>query len=207
MGIIRKFFNQTRKPDGILGCLMLHFMNFGHGSLADWSITKLPDIQPNRIAELGCGGGRNISVLLEKYPNSRVDGVDYSALSAEKAVIYNAASIAAQKCTVSVGDVSTLELKENVYDLATAFETIYFWPGLEKCFGNVYKILKDGGRFLIVCESDGCDNTGEKYEKIIDGMKVYNSNQIEDALKKAGFKTAETFHHKKNPWIAVIAQK
>ena len=32
------------------------------------------------------------------------------------------------------------------YELATAFETIYFWPGLEKCFAEVARILKPGVR-------------------------------------------------------------
>ena len=43
------------------------------------------------------------------------------------------------------------------YELATAFETIYFWPGLEKCFAEVARILKPGGIFMIVNESDGTD--------------------------------------------------
>ena len=44
---------------------------------------------------------------------------------------------------VKQGDVSALNLQDNTYDLATAFETIYFWPGLEKCFSEVARILKD----------------------------------------------------------------
>ena len=33
--------------------------------------------------------------------------------------------------------VSALTLPEEEYDLATAFETIYFWPGLKECFSQV----------------------------------------------------------------------
>lgn len=40
------------------------------------------------------------------------------------------------------------------YDLATAFETIYFWPRLEKCFSQVANVLKPGACFLIVNESE-----------------------------------------------------
>ena len=35
------------------------------------------------------------------------------------------------------------------YDLVTAFETIYFWPGLEKSFSEVCRVLKKGGTFAI----------------------------------------------------------
>ena len=43
------------------------------------------------------------------------------------------------------------------FDLATAFETAYFWPGLEKCFGEVCRVLRPGGVFMICIESDGTD--------------------------------------------------
>ena len=207
MGIIKRFFNQTRKPEGFLGSLMLYGMNSGHAVLADWAMSYLPQTVPQKAVDLGCGGGRNVAALLKRYPQAVVDGVDYSPLSAEKAVIYNAASIACGKCTISVGDVSDLKLVDNSYDLATAFETIYFWPGLEKCFANVHDILKENAWFLIACESDGMDGMGDRFENIIDGMKVYKVNEIEDALKAAGFKDIKTIHHNSHPWIAVLAKK
>ena len=207
MGIIKRFLNQTRKPEGILGSLMLRGMNTGHAVLADWALSQMPLIEPLKVVDLGCGGGRNVGALLKKYPQSIVDGVDYSPLSVEKAIVYNAASIAHNKSTISVGDVSNLQLTSNTYDLATAFETIYFWPGLETCFANVHRILKDDGRFLIVCESDGMDGMSERYEKIIEGMKVYKANEIESALKSVDFRDIKTFHHGKHSWIVVLAKK
>ena len=207
MGIIKRFMNQTRKPEGFLGSLMLRGMNYGHVPVSTWGLSQLTLSTPKKVVDLGCGGGRNVAELLKKYPQAVVDGVDYSPLSVEKAIIYNAASIARNKSTISTGDVSDLKLAPESYDLVTAFETIYFWPGLEKCFTNVYGILKNHGCFLIVCECDGTDNTGERYEKIIEGMKVFKEDTIESALKAAGFKDIKTIHHEKNPWIAVLAQK
>ena len=42
MALLRKFFNQTRKPEGFLGKLMLSGMNSGHAKLADWGFEHLP---------------------------------------------------------------------------------------------------------------------------------------------------------------------
>ena len=207
MGIFKRFLNQTRKPEGILDSLMLRGMNSGHAVISDWALSQLPMIVPQKAVDMGCGGGRNVAALLKKYPQAVIDGVDYSPLSVEKAIVYNAASIARNRCTISVGDVSNLQIAPNTYDLVTAFETIYFWPGLEKCFANVHRILKQDGCFLIVCESDGTDGMGERYEKLIDGMKVYKANEIESALHSAGFKDIKTIHHDKHPWIAVLAKK
>lgn len=205
MGFLKSFFNQTRRPEGVLGRFMLTTMNPGHAKLADWGLGYVSALSPRRIAELGCGGGRNIAALLSLYPAASVDGVDYSALSVEKARKTNRAAIEAGRCTVREGDVSALDLPAGAYDLATAFETVYFWPGIENCFARVYQILRPGGAFLIVNESDGTDNTGERFEGIIEGMKVYTADELERALKAAGFGSVDVFHHPKKPWIAVKA--
>ena len=207
MGLFKSFVSQTRKPEGFLGKMMLGGMNSGHAKLADWGFSYLPETSPSKIVDLGCGGGRNAGELLKKYPDAHVTAVDYSDLSVEKAREYNRDMIASGRCRVLQGDVSDLQLPAGKYDLATAFETVYFWLGLEKCFGQVSKVLKPGGYFLICNESDGMDAAGLKFEKIIDGMKCHTVEEIEKALKAAGFSIVRADHHKTKPWITVIAEK
>ncbi|MBR3141679.1 MAG: class I SAM-dependent methyltransferase [Clostridiales bacterium] len=207
MGLYKKFVNQTRKPEGTLGKMMVNGMNSGHAKLADWGISHLPEMEPSKILELGCGGGRNAGELAKKYPSANVTAIDYSEVSVAKSKEYNKELIASGKMTVKQGDVSDLRLPVDTYNLATAFETIYFWPGLEKCFTEVYKVLKSGGVFMIVNESDGTDDTSLKYEKIIDGMKCYTIEQIGAALKAAGFSKVTSDHYEGKPWITVIAVK
>ena len=207
MGIMKKFFNQTRKPEGTLGKLMLSSMNSGHAKMADWGFSHLPQLTPDRIVELGCGAGRNAGELLKRYPKAHVTAIDYSALSVEKAREYNREGITAGRCIIQQGDVSELQLPPKSFDLATAFETVYFWPGIENCFAQVAKVLKPGAYFLICNESDGLDATGKKFEKIIDGMKVYKAEELEAALRKAGFTEVSTDHYGSKPWITVLARK
>ena len=207
MGLFKNYVSQTRKPEGRLGMMMLNGMNSGHAKMADWGLSHLKTIAPKTIVDLGCGGGRNIGEQLKKYPDAKGTAIDYSELSVEKATEYNKEFITAGRLVIKQGNVSALELPDSIYDLATAFETIYFWPGLEKCFAEVARILKDGGYFMIVNESDGKDAAGLKFEKIIDGMKCYTVEQISDALSAAGFSKIKTDHHKSKPWITVLAKK
>ena len=207
MGLFKDYVSQTRKPEGFLGRMMLSGMNSGHAKLADWGFTHLPDIAPVKAVDLGCGGGRNAGELLKRYPEAHVTAIDYSDLSVEKARQYNRDMIAAGRCAVRQGDVSSLELPARAFDLATAFETVYFWPGLEKCFAQVVKVLKPGGYFMICNESDGTDATSLKFEKIIDGMKNHTVEDIEAALKAAGFSGVKSDHHPSKPWITVLARK
>lgn len=208
MGLLKKFFAQTRKPEGFLGKLMVGGMNGGgHAKLADWGLSHLDGNNPKKIAELGCGGGRNAKELLRRYPGAKLTALDYSEVSVEKTKKTNKSEIAAGRCTVVQGSVAELPFADGQFELATAFETVYFWPGLEQCFAEVCRVLKPGGRFLICNESDGTDATSLKFEKWIDGMKCYTAEQLTAALKKAGFSEVQADRHPSRPWLTVLARK
>lgn len=71
------------------------------------------------------------------------------------------------------------------FALVTAFETVYFWPDIEKSFAGVRRILSDGGTFLIVNEDDGLSGNNGKWEKIIDGMHTYTPVELKTHLTAA----------------------
>lgn len=207
MGLYKKFINQTRKPEGFLGKMMVDGMNSGHAKLSNWGMSHLNGFYPSTIAELGCGGGRNTAELLKLYPKAIITALDYSEVSVDKAKNFNRDMIAAGRCTVIQGNVADLPFEDDAFDLATAFETIYFWPGLEHCFSEVYRVLIPGGTFMICNESDGTDETSKKYEKIIEGMRCYTIEELTTALFAAGFSDVRSDHHDSKPWITVIARK
>ena len=209
MGLLKRFLNQCQKPEGFLGKVMIKGMNSTHAKVADWGLTHLERLEskPTDVVDIGCGGGRNAGELLKMYPSARVMAIDHSPLSVEKAREYNKAMIAAGRCAVQEGDVSALQLEAGSFDLATAFETIYFWPGLEACFAEVAKVLRPGGYFMIVNELDGENAWGPRFARIIDGMENYTLREIEAALRAAGFSNVEADHHPSKPWLTVLARK
>lgn len=207
MGLAKKFFSNAAKPSGFMGKIMIAGMNIFHARVANWGLSRLNIPEPSEIAELGCGGGKNIRDLLTKYPHSHVTGVDYSPLSLEKAQRYNRKFISSGRCELVEGDVSAMKFDDGKFDLATAFETIYFWPGLAKCFGEVRRILKDGGHFVIVSESDGKDKPSQWFNSIIDAMNLYTPEEIESALSAAGFTEIHTEHHPSQSWLVIVSCK
>ena len=207
MGLFRKYVNNTRKPEGLLGSIMIWGMNVGHARMAKWGMNHFPQMDLKTILDIGCGGGRNASELLKKYQNATLTAIDYSPLSVAKTKAYNRRLMEQKRCIVQEANVVSLPFENGAFDLATAFETIYFWPDLPRCFIEVRRILKNGGYFCIVSESDGTDIEGQKYEKIIEGMKNYTVPQIMDTLYATGFGSVRSFHHETKPWIIVIAEK
>lgn len=77
MGLFRKIVSQTRKPEGVLGKMMVKGMNGGHAKMADWGLSHLTKANPSKMIELGCGGGRNARELLVRYPSADITAIDY----------------------------------------------------------------------------------------------------------------------------------
>lgn len=207
MGLYQKFVGNTRKPDGLLGKLMVTGMNVGHAALAEWGCGFLGEEAPSYILDIGCGGGANIKRFLKSNPGACVTGLDYSSVSVETARKLNAEAIAEGRCEIIQGDVSRVHLPADKFDLATAFETVYFWPEIQRSVQNVFGSIAPGGRFLIVNESTGVDPAAVKYAKIIDGMNLYTPERLTDILTAVGFCKVEVHQAENNPWIAVLARK
>ncbi|MBO4695356.1 MAG: class I SAM-dependent methyltransferase [Clostridia bacterium] len=207
MKLYKKFFVNAKEPKGLLGKIMVNRMNIHHKELSTWGRENIPHFSPSTILEIGCGGGRNTKELLKKYPEAKVVAIDYSNISVDKTKKYNKKAINADRCTVLQQDVSKLDVEKNVFDLATAIETVYFWPRIEECFRNVYEALKDNGVFVIVNEADGLGEESSKMDGIIEGYRVYTAEELENLLKVAGFSDVKSTHHISSPWITVIATK
>ena len=141
------FFENTRKPVGLGGKIMVAMMNIGHSAMAAWGLHFLQLAPDAIVLDCGCGGGANIKTLLKRCPKGKVQGIDYSAVSVEKTRKVNAGAIAAGRCAVQQASVAELPFEAEQFDVVTAFETVYFWPELTQNFREVYRVLKPGGTF------------------------------------------------------------
>ena len=98
--MFQKLFQNTRKPQGALGKLMVLSMNNGHARLAQWGVQYLPHKAPQKLLDIGCGGGAYLSVMLRLYPDCTAEGLDYSEVSVAAAQKKNADAIKFGRCQV-----------------------------------------------------------------------------------------------------------
>ena len=201
------FFQNTCKPDGLGGRLMVKMMNSGHAKLANWGFSQIQAKADAQVLDAGCGGGANVAVWLDKCPEGRVTGMDYSEVSVAEARKVNGAVIKAGRCDVVRGNAAALPFENEAFDIVSAFETVYFWPGLEACFAEVNRVMMPGGTFMICNESDGTNAADEKWLKLIDGMRIYTENELRAALEKAGFTEIESRSEPKKHWLCMLAKK
>ena len=187
MGLLRKFFSNTGKPQGTMGKIVVAMMNRGHAGVAAWGFSHLDLCGDEHVLDCGCGGGANIAVFLRMADEGHVTGLDYSPVSVDKAREVNHAAIAAGRCEIVQGNVLELPFDDGRFDVVTAFETVYFWPELARCFAEIHRVLKPGGVFMITNEATGKTKSHEKWQKIVDGMSVYTGEELESLLTNAGF--------------------
>lgn len=206
MSLIKKFFQNTAKPEGFLGRIMVSGMNSGHSKVALWGFSQWKTDYDDDILDIGCGGGANIGVWL-KRTEGKVTGVDYSDVSVEKSKKLNAEDVKAGRCKVIHANVMSLPFEDESFNCASAFETVYFWPDLAEAFTEVFRVLKPGGRFFICNEADGLNEADLKWVGMIDGMRIYNEEELRFYLEKAGFSDISVVHDKPNHRIAIEAKK
>lgn len=199
--MLNRFFQNTRKPVGTLGRMMLKGMNTGHAKMAAWGFSLLALRENTHILDVGCGGGANIAVMLKEVPGSIVDGLDYSEESVAFSKKTNAAYLG-NRCTIQQGDVSSLPYADQSLDHVTAFETIYFWPNLEAAFHEIRRTLKPDGTFLICCESDDAEDT--TWSSRIEGMTVHRGEDVKNLLSKSGFRNVQ-LHRNDKGWVCLVA--
>lgn len=175
------FFDNMRKPEGKLGNIQLKSMNKEHTPVSLWGLKHLNITPDDTVLDIGCGGGININRMAEKA--KKVYGIDYSEESVKLSREVNSRQINEGKVEVLEGNVKSLPFKDNTFDIITAFETVYFWPDIEKCFGEVKRVLKPGGIFLIGMETNGSDNLIMRFWQHFIDMTLYDDAEIMEFLK------------------------
>jgi len=205
MSVLSKFYRNTRKPEGFGGRVMLSVMNAGHNANALWGLSHIEVPPEAGILDIGCGGGKNIGNLLSRAPQGSVCGVDYSPESVEKSRKLNKTAVSAGKAEVIRASVSALPFEAGKFDIATAFETVYFWPDLIHDFMEVRRVLRENGVFLI-CNEVSRPEGNEKWMKMLD-MPVYTKDDLSRALLEAGFCGITCHEHKNGQWLCVTARK
>lgn len=203
MSLTKKYLKNCKKPEGAFGRMVLGVMNRRHAPLSNWALDSVPWSDHSRILDVGCGGGANIARMFDRYPHARIDGIDYSPDSVRVSKKIHAARPAGS-CEIRQGDVMHLPYPDAAYDVVTAFETVYFWPDVVGGFQQIFRVLRPGGKLLVVCELDD-SQAGGKWAARCDGMTVYTGEQLKDMLEQAGFQVTRLHRH--NAWICLEAAK
>jgi len=195
--------DQYRCPVGPQGKLIASMMNKHHESLTLWGLTKVTIGSDSVILDVGCGGGKTVSRLTRLAPQGKVFGIDYSVDMVNFSRKINKSLIAQNRVEIIEGSVEKIGFQNDFFDLVTAVETYYFWENFSEALMQIKRVLKSGGKMLLVNElMFGITDTKTIEETHV---KLFPLEEMVKVTKKVGFSGVQLFIE--SPWNAIIAQK
>jgi SAM-dependent methyltransferase len=205
------FIGQYRKPVGWFGRFTLWRMNRSHSKLTDWGLTHVSVSKGDMLLDVGCGGGATVGKLALKAAEGKVYGVDHSETSVAASKKKNARWIAKGRVEIRQASVSQLPFSANIFDLVTAVETHFWWSNLPEALHEILRVLKPGGRLLIVAEvykgaPTMASRLAEKHASVT-GMTLLSADEHRDLFERAGYEEVEIIEERKKGWICSVGRK
>ena len=198
---------QVRKPSRYVGRFFAWMMNSSHSALTDWALSHVAVSRDATVLDVGCGGGRTIAKLAATA--ARVYGIDYAAGSVAGSRALNRKLIAEGRVRVEQAAVSKLPFEDEFFDLATAIETQYYWPDKVNDMREIGRVLKPGGRLLVVAES----YKGGKDDWLLGpimrllGSKGLTVDDHRALFVAAGFAEIEIIEERSRGWLCAMGRK
>ena len=115
-------------------------------------------------------------------------------------------NVTATSATVG-GNITKIPLAREIFDLATAFETIYYWPSFDACLVEILRVLKPGGTLVIGNEMNGESESDREMEHAVGAMRIYTGDELRMFLKDAGYTHIRVRHDDQRRFLCVAAQK
>ena len=209
MSLIDKLLNQCSKPTGWLGRFSLWTMNIRHAKLTDWGLEHVSIKRGDVILDVGCGGGRTVRKLAAVAAEGKVYGIDHSEESVAAARRTNKQEIERGRVEIRQGSVSALPFTGDLFDLVTAVETHYFWPDLPADMREVLRVLKPGGRLVIIAEAYKGGKHDKPLQKVAEWTKmaILSVDEHRELFSRAGYSDVQMIEKYDKGWLCGIGRK
>jgi ubiquinone/menaquinone biosynthesis C-methylase UbiE len=179
--------------------------------VTDWGLSHISVGSGDTILDVGCGGGRTVSKLAGLAAQGKVYGLDHSEESVAASKKTNADGIANGRADIRLGSVSQLPFPDGMFDLVTAVETHFWWPDLPGDMREILRVLKPGGKLIIIAEVYKGANTKmaelcERYAPRT-GMTLLDIEEHRELFRNAGYSDVQVSVEQKKGWLCGVGTK
>jgi len=171
-----------------------------------------------KVLDVGCGVGGPMRSIA-RFSGANIEGVNNNDYQLAKLQQYNEAGGLARLCSGFKGDFMNLQMPDQTYDAAYAFEATCHAPDKVAAFREIYRTLKPGSLFAAYewCMTGTFRPDDLQHQRIKKGIETGDSlpdiatiPQTLDAIRAAGFELVE--HHdaastadRDTPWYLPLA--
>lgn len=143
------------------------------------------------VVDLGSGAGNDAFVARSiTGPSGKVIGVDFTEAMLQKARI-NAEKLNFSNVEFRQGDIEDLPLRDDIADVVVSNCVLNLVPDKTKAFGEIYRVLKNGGHFSIsdivvnATLPESIQKAAEMYAGCVSGA-IHKDDYLE-IINSAGF--------------------
>ena len=170
------------------------------------------------MLDLGCGEGRHIFGLMEKFPDLKCIGLDPHLESLEKAFegLKFLESISNSKTNFLSGSAYSLPFSDDSFDLVVCSEVLEHLHDYKDAIKEINRVLKPGGQFLASVPAEFpekiCWLLSEAYQNQPGGhLRIFKKNELikEVAEHNFSFESSQRFHsiHSAYWWLRCLFWK
>jgi len=170
------------------------------------------------MLDLGCGEGRHIFGLMEKFPDLKCIGLDPHIESLDKAFegLKFLESISNTKTNFLSGSAYSLPFSDDSFDLVVCSEVLEHLHDYKDAIKEINRVLKPGGQFLASVPAEFpekiCWFLSEAYQNQPGGhLRIFKKNKLikEVAEHNFSFESSQRFHsiHSAYWWLRCLFWK
>ncbi len=207
--LTQKRLKNARKPTGRLGRFLIRTMNIRHYPMTNWGLRHLSIGRQDTILDIGCGGGGTVHKLARIATDGKVYGIDFSDESVTVSRRINRQLIRMGRVEIQQSTVSCLPFSDNMFDLVTAVNTHNYWPDLVSDMQEIYRVLKPGGKLIIigsVYEGGKYDERNQKYVGLIE-IAFPSVKELREIFLRADYSEVQMFEKYNQGWMCGIGRK
>lgn len=170
------------------------------------------------MLDLGCGEGRHIFGVMEKFPDLKCIGLDPHIESLDKAFegLKFLESISNTKTNFLSGSAYSLPFSDDSFDLVVCSEVLEHLHDYKDAIKEINRVLKPGGQFLASVPAEFpekiCWLLSEAYQNQPGGhLRIFKKNELikEVAQHNFSFESSQRFHsiHSAYWWLRCLFWK
>jgi ubiquinone/menaquinone biosynthesis C-methylase UbiE len=172
----KEVLEQLARPSGAEGKRILDYLNRVNSNINRLTLESLSLEADDQFLEIGFGGGALIFEVLQINPKVSVFGVDISALAVDIATQRFESEIRSGSAIFLKIDGKGLPFGKDFFDKIAAVNVIYFVSDVEQEFREAFRVLKQGGLYVL-SYAEGSPDRISRFPRV----------KIEHLLSRVGF--------------------
>ena len=182
---------RARRPSGALSRGVYknpvhHWPNF-------YAILDVLALNPNdNLLEVGCGGGAFLHEALKS--GCQASAIDHSPDMVRLASEVNRDAIVEGRLKIVTSEADSLPSPDGIFTCAVMTGVLGFLPDAMQTFKEIYRVLRNGGRFVAFTGSKSLRGTSAAPEPMASRLHFYEDSELEGMAGQAGFTTAKVEH-------------